>query len=261
MTAFVSSCLFSTGSAVSGWFCSCQTISEESSPAGFPAAPRPTSSEESFQIWWGSNVCLFFLFFFFLPKTFELMAGFIFLLSKLTRAVNWRKSWGKIKAKDWALIRQWSWQSSLGTCIVKLAATAKLWVPIKLKWETFKDLPTVLTSQCPLRLNCTRASLLQWFSNRLSWHWVISICVTLVQLKGADALGKAARELAVIHVSLAATYTDLRQHSKAVEHYRQELALRQGSSSEVNTTTLRLNTESEHYWLNYDLPYLTALRH
>lgn len=46
-------------------------------------------------------------------------------------------------------------------------------------------------------------------------------------------MGKPARELAVIHVSLAATYTDLKQYSKAVEHYRQELTLRSGSNSEV----------------------------
>lgn len=46
-------------------------------------------------------------------------------------------------------------------------------------------------------------------------------------------MGKPARELAVIHVSLAATYTDLRRHGKAVEHYRKELALRQGNSVEV----------------------------
>ncbi|XP_072221759.1 tonsoku-like protein [Leuresthes tenuis] len=59
------------------------------------------------------------------------------------------------------------------------------------------------------------------------------------QLRGAEAMGKPARELAVIHVSLAATYTDLRQHNKAVEHYRKELALRQGSP-----------TEECHTWLN-----------
>lgn len=57
--------------------------------------------------------------------------------------------------------------------------------------------------------------------------------VHVVQLKGAEALRKPRRELAVIHVSLAATYTDLMQHSKAVEHYKQELALRQGSPTEV----------------------------
>jgi len=54
-------------------------------------------------------------------------------------------------------------------------------------------------------------------------------------------MGKPARELAVIHVSLAATYTDLRQHNKAVEHYRKELALRQGSPTEVSMNKLRRN--------------------
>ncbi|KAJ0063136.1 hypothetical protein NL108_012626, partial [Boleophthalmus pectinirostris] len=56
------------------------------------------------------------------------------------------------------------------------------------------------------------------------------------QLTGAEAMGKASRELAVIHVSLAATYTDLKQYSKAVEHYRQELMLRAGSASEECST-------------------------
>lgn len=59
------------------------------------------------------------------------------------------------------------------------------------------------------------------------------------KLTGAEALGKPSRELAVIHVSLAATYTDLRQHSRAVEHYRRELVLRQGSAAEV-----RMNSAS-----------------
>lgn len=39
----------------------------------------------------------------------------------------------------------------------------------------------------------------------------------------------------MIHVSLAATHTDLRQHHRAVEHYRQEVRLRQGNPKEVNT--------------------------
>ncbi|XP_027130900.1 tonsoku-like protein [Larimichthys crocea] len=65
------------------------------------------------------------------------------------------------------------------------------------------------------------------------------------QLKGAEALGKPDRELAVIHVSLAATYTDLRQHSKAVKHYRQELALRQGSSTEECSTWLNIAAAQE----------------
>nr|XP_046268591.1 tonsoku-like protein [Scatophagus argus] len=65
------------------------------------------------------------------------------------------------------------------------------------------------------------------------------------QLKGAEALGKPARELAVIHVSLAATYTDLTQYDKAVEHYRQELALRQGSSVEECSTWLNIASAQE----------------
>ncbi|KAG7224182.1 hypothetical protein INR49_019917 [Caranx melampygus] len=83
------------------------------------------------------------------------------------------------------------------------------------------------------------------------------------QLKGAEALGKAARELAVIHVSLAATYTDLRQHSKAVEHYRQELALRQGSSSEECGTWVNIAAAQEDSSCpsqDIDGSYSTALR-
>lgn len=55
-----------------------------------------------------------------------------------------------------------------------------------------------------------------------------------LQLSCAKTLGKSSRELAVIHVSLAMTYTDLRQHHRAIEHYRQELALRLGNPSEVS---------------------------
>ncbi|XP_035466403.1 tonsoku-like protein isoform X2 [Scophthalmus maximus] len=82
------------------------------------------------------------------------------------------------------------------------------------------------------------------------------------QLKGAEALGKAARELAVIHVSLAATYTDLRQHDRAVEHYRQELALRQGSSSEECRTWINIaaaQEESGSVSQDTDSCYSTAL--
>lgn len=60
----------------------------------------------------------------------------------------------------------------------------------------------------------------------------------LLQLKGAEALGKPARELAVIHVSLATTYADLSQHSRAVEHYKRELAFQQGSPSEVTLPSI-----------------------
>ncbi|XP_026085940.1 tonsoku-like protein isoform X1 [Carassius auratus] len=60
------------------------------------------------------------------------------------------------------------------------------------------------------------------------------------QLVCAEVLGKPARELAVIHVSLAATYTDLRQHHRAVEQYRQELKLRVGNPKEECLTWLNI---------------------
>ncbi|XP_043119812.1 tonsoku-like protein isoform X2 [Puntigrus tetrazona] len=60
------------------------------------------------------------------------------------------------------------------------------------------------------------------------------------QLACAEAIGKPARELAVIYVSLAATYTDLRQHHRAVEHYRQELKLREGNPKEECETWLNI---------------------
>ncbi|KAM9777573.1 tonsoku-like protein [Neosynchiropus ocellatus] len=65
------------------------------------------------------------------------------------------------------------------------------------------------------------------------------------QLTGAEVQGKPARELAVIHVSLAATYTDLRRHGKAEEHYRRELDLRQGSPSEECSTWLNIAAAQE----------------
>uniref|UniRef100_A0A3Q2Z1Z4 Tonsoku-like protein n=1 Tax=Hippocampus comes TaxID=109280 RepID=A0A3Q2Z1Z4_HIPCM len=65
------------------------------------------------------------------------------------------------------------------------------------------------------------------------------------QLKGAEALAKPARELAVIHVSLAATFTDLRRHGEAVQHYKQELALRGGSPAEECSTWLNIAAAQE----------------
>ncbi|XP_077395947.1 tonsoku-like protein [Festucalex cinctus] len=65
------------------------------------------------------------------------------------------------------------------------------------------------------------------------------------QLTGAEALGKPARELAVIHVSLAATFSDLRRHSEAVQHYKQELELRQGSPGEECSTWLNIAAAQE----------------
>ncbi|XP_076834924.1 tonsoku-like protein [Brachyhypopomus gauderio] len=67
------------------------------------------------------------------------------------------------------------------------------------------------------------------------------------QLSCAEALGKPVRELAVIHVSLAATHTDLRQHRRAVEHYRQELELRRGNAKEECETWLNIAACQEEY--------------
>lgn len=61
--------------------------------------------------------------------------------------------------------------------------------------------------------------------------YILPLCV---QLSCAKKLGKPVRELGVIHVSLAATYSDLRQHNKALEHYRHELKLREGNPKEVH---------------------------
>ncbi|XP_065109970.1 tonsoku-like protein [Paramisgurnus dabryanus] len=82
------------------------------------------------------------------------------------------------------------------------------------------------------------------------------------QLACAGALGRPARELAVIHVSLAATYTDLRQHHKAVEHYRQELQLRQGNPKEECKTWLNIATcqdEMGESMEKMDASYTSAL--
>ncbi|XP_037550604.1 tonsoku-like protein [Nematolebias whitei] len=83
------------------------------------------------------------------------------------------------------------------------------------------------------------------------------------QLERAETIGKPARELAVIHVSLAATYTDLRQHGKAVEHYRKELALRQGSSAEECSTWLNIAAAQEESGCrsqDIESSYSTAVR-
>ncbi|XP_062863876.1 tonsoku-like protein isoform X2 [Trichomycterus rosablanca] len=83
------------------------------------------------------------------------------------------------------------------------------------------------------------------------------------QLSCAEALGKPARELAVIHVSLAATYSDLRQYDKALEHYRHELKLRQGNPKEECETWLNIASCQEEHGQNLeqlDDSYTTALR-
>ncbi|XP_074754375.1 tonsoku-like protein [Athene noctua] len=60
------------------------------------------------------------------------------------------------------------------------------------------------------------------------------------QLNFAQELGRPARELAIIHVSLATTFGDLKDHAQAVHHYRQELALHQGNALEEGKTWLNM---------------------
>ncbi|XP_053366444.1 tonsoku-like protein [Clarias gariepinus] len=72
------------------------------------------------------------------------------------------------------------------------------------------------------------------------------------QLSCAEKLGKPARELAVIHVSLAATYSDLRQFNKALEHYRHELKLREGNAKEECETWLNIASCQEEHGVSLD---------
>lgn len=54
------------------------------------------------------------------------------------------------------------------------------------------------------------------------------------QLDFAEQLGRPGPELAVIHVSLAATLGDMKDHRRAVHHYEEELRLRDGNALEVS---------------------------
>lgn len=54
------------------------------------------------------------------------------------------------------------------------------------------------------------------------------------QLSFAELLSRPGPELAVIHVSLAATLGDMKDHRRAVSHYEQELRLRGGDALEVS---------------------------
>lgn len=56
--------------------------------------------------------------------------------------------------------------------------------------------------------------------------------------------------MAVIHVSLAATYSDLRQHNRALEHYRHELKLREGNPKEV-PRRMHTHTHTQVFYLVY----------
>ncbi|XP_054023510.1 tonsoku-like protein [Dryobates pubescens] len=60
------------------------------------------------------------------------------------------------------------------------------------------------------------------------------------QLSLAQQLGRPPREVAVIHVSLATTFGDLKDYARAIHHYRQELALHRGDALEEGKTWLNM---------------------
>ncbi|XP_075050677.1 tonsoku-like protein [Mixophyes fleayi] len=72
-----------------------------------------------------------------------------------------------------------------------------------------------------------------------------------MQLRCAESLGRPDRELAVIHVSLAATYGDLKDHKRAVSHYRAELDLRKGNPHEECKTWLNMAVSVEEDGLGF----------
>uniref|UniRef100_A0A8C6XTM6 Tonsoku-like protein n=1 Tax=Naja naja TaxID=35670 RepID=A0A8C6XTM6_NAJNA len=71
------------------------------------------------------------------------------------------------------------------------------------------------------------------------------------QLGHAQALGRTEQELAVIHVSLAATYGDLKDYVRAVQHYQAELALRRGNPLEEGKTWLNIALAKEEAGKSY----------
>uniref|UniRef100_A0A452HRN6 Tonsoku-like protein n=1 Tax=Gopherus agassizii TaxID=38772 RepID=A0A452HRN6_9SAUR len=72
------------------------------------------------------------------------------------------------------------------------------------------------------------------------------------QLRYAESLRRPEQELAVIHVSLAATYGDLKEHGRAVQHYQAELALRRGNPLEEGKTWLNIALAREEAGEGYE---------
>ncbi|XP_053786041.1 tonsoku-like protein isoform X2 [Desmodus rotundus] len=65
------------------------------------------------------------------------------------------------------------------------------------------------------------------------------------QLDFAEQLGRPGPELAVIHVSLATTLGDMKDHRRAVHHYEEELRLREGNALEEAKTWLNIALSRE----------------
>ncbi|XP_027456429.1 tonsoku-like protein [Zalophus californianus] len=73
------------------------------------------------------------------------------------------------------------------------------------------------------------------------------------QLRFAELLGRPGPELAIIHVSLATTWGDMKDHRRAVSHYEQELRLRGGDALEEAKTWLNIALSREEAGDAYEL--------
>lgn len=62
----------------------------------------------------------------------------------------------------------------------------------------------------------------------------LTLTAAALQLRFAELLSRPGPELAVIHVSLAATLGDMKDHRQAVHHYEAELRLQEGNPLEVS---------------------------
>ncbi|KAM5211078.1 tonsoku-like protein isoform 2-T2 [Hipposideros larvatus] len=72
------------------------------------------------------------------------------------------------------------------------------------------------------------------------------------QLDFAELLGRPGPELAVIHVSLAATLGDMKDHRRAVQHYEEELRLRDSNALEDAKTWLNIALSREEAGDTYE---------
>nr|XP_051684653.1 tonsoku-like protein isoform X2 [Oryctolagus cuniculus] len=73
------------------------------------------------------------------------------------------------------------------------------------------------------------------------------------QLHLAELLQRPGPELAVIHVSLATTLGDMKQHRQAEHHYREELRLRHGNALEEAQTWFNIALSREEAGAAYEL--------
>uniref|UniRef100_A0A2K5HKD1 Tonsoku-like protein n=1 Tax=Colobus angolensis palliatus TaxID=336983 RepID=A0A2K5HKD1_COLAP len=80
-----------------------------------------------------------------------------------------------------------------------------------------------------------------------------AICQNLQHLRFAELLDRPSAERAIIHVSLAATLGDMKDHRGAVRHYEEELRLRGGNVLEEAKTWLNIALSREEAGDAYEL--------